>query len=80
MIQFNSQSNDRYIGNVYLIRYGTKTVEPTAKEKQRGKKPTVQVDKDTLILQPAEIMSNTAYEVSGRVISLSVVNGAEQAF
>ncbi|MBR5097066.1 MAG: pallilysin-related adhesin [Treponema sp.] len=80
VIQFNSQSSDRYIGNVYLIRYGTKTVEPTAKEKQRGKKPTVQIDKDVLILQPAEIMSNTAYEISGRVVSLSAENGAEQAF
>lgn len=71
VIQFNSQSADRYIGNVYLIRYGTKTVEPTAKEKQRGKKASVVIDKNTLVLQPAEIMSNTAYEISGRAISLS---------
>ena len=79
VIQFNSQSSDRYIGNVYLIRYGTKTVEPSAKEKRRGKKATVQEDKDTLILQPAEIMSNTAYEISGRVISLSAeTEGAKE--
>ena len=71
VVQFNSQSDDRYIGNVYLIRYGTKTVEPTAKEKQRGKKPSIQIDKDTLILRPAEIMSNTAYEISGHVITLN---------
>ncbi len=71
VIQFNSQSSERYIGSVYLIRYGTKSVEPTEKEKQRGKKASVQIDKDILLLQPAEIMSNTAYEVSGRLVSLS---------
>jgi hypothetical protein len=78
VIQFNSQSADRYIGNVYLIRYGTKIVEPTAKEKQRGKKERVEIDKNTLILQPAEIMSNTAYEISGRVVSLSAEIGGDK--
>lgn len=73
-IQFNSHSSERYIGNVYLIRYGKKTIEPTAKEKQRGKKATVQDDTNVLVLQPAQIMSNTVYEISGRPITLNAAN------
>ena len=73
-IQFNSHSEERYIGNVYLIRYGKKTIEPTAKEKQRGKKPVVQDDTSVLVLQPAQIMSNTIYEISGRPITLNAAN------
>ena len=71
VIQFNSKSEERYIGNVYLIKYGTKTVEPSAAEKRKGKKSSVQVDDRVLILRPAEIMSNTAYEISGRALSLA---------
>lgn len=74
VIQFNSQAQERYIGNVYLIGYGTKTVEPSEKEKKRGKKATVQVDKNTLLLQPAQIMSNTAYEISGHALTLAAEN------
>ena len=70
VIQFNSQAQERYIGSVYLICYGTKMVEPTEKEKKRGKKAAPQVDKNALVLQPAQIMSNTAYEISGRSITL----------
>ena len=71
VIQFNSKSAERYIGNVYLIRYGTKIVEPGEREKKRGKKAVVQPDKNTLVLQPAQIMSDTAYEISGRALSLA---------
>ena len=74
VIQFNSHSAERYIGNVYLVRYGTKMVEPTEREKKRGKKATAQIDKNTLVLQPAQIMSNAAYEISGRALTLSVEN------
>ncbi|MCR5045961.1 MAG: pallilysin-related adhesin [Treponema sp.] len=70
-IQFNSHSSERYIGNVYLIRYGKKTVEPTAKEKRRGIKASQQDDQNVLVLQPAQIMSNTIYEISGRPITLN---------
>jgi hypothetical protein len=71
VIQFNSRSDERYIGSVYLIRYGTKIVEPTEKEKKRGKKAAAQVDKNALVLQPAQIMSNAAYEISGRALTLA---------
>lgn len=73
-IQFNSHSEERYIGNVYLIRYGKKTIEPTAKEKQRGKKAVVVPDENVLVLQPAQIMSNTIYEISGRPITLNAAS------
>ncbi len=74
VIQFNSHSAERYIGNVYIIRYGKKTVEPTAKEKARGKKPVVQTDTNVLVLQPAQIMSNAAYEISGRALTLAAAS------
>lgn len=75
VIQFNSRSADRYIGNVYLIQYEKKTVEPTAKEKARGKKPTVVEDKNVLVLRPAQIMSSAAYEMSGRALTLTAEDG-----
>ena len=74
VIQFNSNSSERYIGNVYLIQYGKKTVEPTAKEKARGKKPETVPDKNVLVLRPAQIMSSAAYEMSGRALTLTAEN------
>ncbi len=71
VIQFNSNSENRYIGNVYKITYGKKEKALTEKEKQRGKKPVFETDTDTVILQPAQIMSNTAYDVSGHAITLA---------
>lgn len=74
VIQFNSRAENRYIGNVYLIRYAQKETEPSASEKKRGIKTAFVDDTDSVILTPAQIMASTVYENSGRILTLNAVS------
>lgn len=72
VIQFSSSSKDRYLADTYEIKFEQIPVAPTRKTKNA--KVSYKPNMNTIIMQPATIMSSDAYDISGQVLTLKAEN------